>query len=51
MTLEDKVQASRLHALRRAEQLGNVSEACRELGISRTLFYRWKMRLEQYGVD
>jgi aspartate/methionine/tyrosine aminotransferase len=28
MTLEDKVQAQRLHVFRRAEQLGNVSAAC-----------------------
>ena len=31
MTLEDKVHATRLLALRRAEELGNVSAACREL--------------------
>ena len=35
MTLEDSVHAFRLHALQRAEELGNVSAACRELGISR----------------
>ena len=51
MTLEDKVHASRLLALRRAEQLGNVTAACRELGISRSLFYRWKQRYERYGRD
>lgn len=42
MTLEDKVHATRFLALQRAEALGNVSEVCRELGISRSLFYRWK---------
>ena len=31
--------------------LGNVSAVCRELGISRTLFYRWRTRLERYGSD
>jgi len=51
MTLEDKVQSLRLHALQRAQQLGNVSAACRELGISRTVFYRWRSRLASYGVD
>ena len=35
MTLEDKVHATRLLALQRAEGLGKVSAACRELGISR----------------
>ena len=51
MTLEDKVQSLRLHALQRAQQLGNVSAACRELGISRTVFYRWRSQLAKYGVD
>ena len=51
MTLEDKVHATRLLALRRAGELGNVSAACRELGISRSLFYRWKDRYERYGRD
>ena len=51
MTLEDKVHATRLLALQRAEAFGNVSEACRALGISRSLFYRWKDRFERYGRD
>ncbi len=51
MTLEDKVQSFRLHALQRAHQLGNVSAACRELGISRTVFYRWRSQYAGYGVD
>src|SRR2546428_13945636 len=51
MTLEDSVQAQRLNVFRRAEELRNVSAACREAGISRPLFYRWKWRYERYGVD
>jgi len=51
MTLEDSVQAQRLNVFRRAEELGNVSAACREAGVSRALFYRWKGRFERYGVD
>lgn len=51
MTLEDRIQAQRLLAFRRADELGNVSAACRELGISRTLFYRWKRDYEAYGPD
>jgi transposase InsO family protein len=51
MTLEDKVHAFRLRVLQRAEELGNVSAACREAGISRTLFYRWKKRFTLYGID
>jgi transposase len=51
MTLEDRVQAQRLFAFRRAAELENVSAACRELGLSRALLYRWKRRLERYGVE
>jgi transposase len=49
MPLEDKVRASRLRVLRRANELGNVSAACREAGISRTLYYRWRKRFTLYG--
>ena len=51
MTLEDKVHAFRLHILRCADELGNVSAACREAGISRTVFYRWRKRFVLYGAD
>lgn len=51
MPLEDKVHLFRLHVLQRAKELGNVSAACREAGISRTLFYRWKKRFIRYGID
>ncbi len=51
MTLEDKVHAFRLHVLQRAKELGNVSAACREAGISRTLYYRWKKQAALYGHD
>jgi len=46
-----KVHGLRLHVIRRAQALGNVSQACREAGISRALFYRWQQRLERYGLD
>jgi len=51
MTLEDKVHAFRLHVLQRAKELGNVSAACREAGISRTLYYRWRKQAALYGRD
>jgi transposase len=51
MTLDEKVHGLRLHVSQRAAQLGNVSRACREAGISRALFYRWRQRLERYGQD
>ena len=40
MTLEDSIHSQRLRVLREAERLGNVSEACRRHGVSRTVFYR-----------
>jgi len=51
MTLEDSIHSQRLRVLREAERLGNVSEACRRYGWSRTLFYRLRHRFEQYGAD
>ncbi len=51
MTLEDSVHDFRLLVLREAKETGNVSATCRRFGVSRTLFYRWRKRLERYGAD
>lgn len=51
MTLEDSIHSHRLRVLRAAERSGNVSETCRQYGMSRTVFYRLRRRLEQYGPD
>jgi transposase len=51
MTLDDSVHGMRLRVMQRAQALGNVSAVCRELGISRTLVYRWRQRFERYGID
>ncbi|MDR7559682.1 MAG: helix-turn-helix domain-containing protein [Armatimonadota bacterium] len=51
MTLEDSVLRHRLAVMHPAAALDNVSQACREFGISRTLFYRWRRRLVRYGPD
>lgn len=51
MTLDDSVHAFRLRVMARAQTLGNVSQACREAGISRSLFYRWRRRYTAYGPD
>jgi transposase InsO family protein len=50
MTLDESIQGMRLQVIRRAAEVG-VTAACREAGISRTLFYRWQKRLSLYGVD
>lgn len=51
MTLEDRVHALRLRLFRRAEELGNVSAACREAGISRSAYYQLRERFRRYGAD
>lgn len=51
MTLEDSVHAFRLRLFRRAEELGNVSAACREAGIARSLYYQLRPRYRRYGPD
>jgi transposase InsO family protein len=51
MTLDDSILAMRLRVMRRAHELHSVAAACREAGISRTVFYRWRWRFERYGRD
>lgn len=34
-----------------ADQLGNISQACRQMGISRTRYYQWKKLAEAYGLE
>jgi transposase InsO family protein len=41
----------RLEALRLAEEIDNVSEACRRCGISRTQFYEYKRRYKEQGFE
>lgn len=40
----------KLAVLRYAEGIGNVQEACRELGVPRASFYRWKSAYEKEGT-
>jgi transposase InsO family protein len=51
MTLEESIQGFRLRVLREATRTGNVSATCVRYEVSRTLFYRWRRRFEQYGAD
>jgi transposase InsO family protein len=41
----------RRRLLELADELGNVSEACRTMGVSRTRYYEWKKLAETYGLD
>ena len=49
MSLETKVIKSRLGLLGLAEELGNVSRACKYLGYSRDTFYRYKEMFDEGG--
>lgn len=51
MKAEEKLVRQRLSVLQLAEQLGNVSEACRHRGVSRTQFYEYKRRFQTHGLE
>jgi len=51
MTEDDVLFGFRLRLFTLAEELGNASEACRQMGVARSTYYRWKPKLERYGLD
>jgi transposase InsO family protein len=48
---ERKLAENRLKLLEFAEALGNVTEACRKMGVSRSQFYEYKKRFETLGIE
>ena len=50
-TPTDIIFARRVRLLELAQELGNVSAACRLMGISRTRYYEWKGLADAYGLE
>ena len=46
-----KIIKNKVGLLNLAEELGNVSRACKVMGFSRDTFYRYQEAVEQGGVD
>jgi transposase InsO family protein len=51
MKAEDRVALHKLSVLELAQSLGNVSQACRQRGVSRTQFYEYKRRFQTHGLE
>ncbi|MDA8298278.1 MAG: DDE-type integrase/transposase/recombinase [Actinomycetota bacterium] len=51
MTPDEIIAHRRRRLLALADELGNVSEACRQMGVSRTRYYEWKRLADLYGLE
>jgi len=51
MTQQQYIIKRKLNIVELAEQLGNISSACRQLGVSRRHYYDIKTALEEEGVE
>ncbi|MEM6901461.1 MAG: IS481 family transposase [Pseudomonadota bacterium] len=51
LTSTDKIIKHKVGLLNLAEELGNVSKACKVMGLSRDTFYRYKSAVEEGGVE
>lgn len=50
-TQKDVLYRFRLRTMALAEELGNVSAACRIMGINRSTYCRWRQQAERYGLE
>lgn len=51
MTVNEKIIKNKLGLMNLAEELGNVSRACKVMGFSRDTFYRYKSAMEEGGIE
>ena len=51
MKAEEKVARQSISVLEFVESLGNVSEACRRLGMHRSQFYEYERRFQAHGLE
>ena len=51
MSHDDVLFRYRLRLFTLAEELGNVSEACRRMGMSRQTYYRLKRQMDRWGIE
>jgi transposase InsO family protein len=51
VTPSEIIAHRRRRLLELADELGNVSEACRIMGVSRTRFYEWRNVAQEYGLE
>ena len=51
MTEHDVLVGFGLRVFTLADELGNVSAACRAMGVDRSTFYRWKHRVDRWGLE
>jgi transposase InsO family protein len=51
LTLDDVIHRQRVRLFALARELGNVSEACRMMGVHRSTFYRWRRHVLTWGLE
>jgi hypothetical protein len=51
VTEHDVLVGFRLRLFTLAEELGNVSAACRAMGVDRSTYYRLKKRVDRWGLE
>ena len=51
MTEHDVLVGYRLRLFTLADERGNISEACRLMGVHRSTYYRWKRQVDRWGLE